>query len=152
MAKIQPPYFGLARCGREWVPVVVFTASRDRAEFLRLADWLCREFHAQVVKRHGGEGTDDKEILDAPGRGLGLAADAVLLPARDLPRQQLPPRPAGVREDRGGRGGRARRLAVPLGSVPPPAGPPNSCLTGRPGCIGSREPAEAGFPPRQERL
>ncbi|MCC2668632.1 MAG: hypothetical protein K0Q72_1103, partial [Armatimonadetes bacterium] len=61
MAKIEPPYCGLARFGREWIPVVVFTASRDRAEFLRLGEWLCREFGAEVVERYGGEGPDNKE-------------------------------------------------------------------------------------------
>jgi hypothetical protein len=38
---------------------MVFT--RARAEFLRLADWLCREFGAVVVERYGGEGPDNKE-------------------------------------------------------------------------------------------
>ena len=61
MAKIEPPYFGLVRQGREWVPAIVFTTSRSRAEFLRLAEWLCREFDAEVIERHGGEGPDEKE-------------------------------------------------------------------------------------------
>lgn len=61
MAKVEPPYWGLARYGRDWVPTVVFSRARDRAEFLRLAEWLGREFAAEVVKRYGGEGPDDKE-------------------------------------------------------------------------------------------
>ena len=61
MATVEPPYFGLARFGREWVPSIVFSGSRDRGEFLRLADWLCREFAAEVVERYGGQGIDDKE-------------------------------------------------------------------------------------------
>jgi hypothetical protein len=58
MARIEPPYLGLARLGREWVPSILFTHSRDRAEFLRLADWLYREFSAEVVERYGGESAD----------------------------------------------------------------------------------------------
>ena len=54
MARVEPPYFGLARFGREWVPSILFTRGRDRAEFVRLADWLCREFGAEVVERYGG--------------------------------------------------------------------------------------------------
>src|SRR5918912_21251 len=61
MATAEPPYFGLGRYGREWVPGIFFTRSRDRAEFLRLAGWLCREFGAEVVERYGGEGAEDKE-------------------------------------------------------------------------------------------
>jgi hypothetical protein len=61
MAKVEPPYFGLGQLGREWVPTIFFTRSRDRAEFLRLADWLSREFHGEVVERYGGEGKEDKE-------------------------------------------------------------------------------------------
>jgi hypothetical protein len=61
MAKGDPPCFGLMRFGREWVPSIVFTRSRDRGEFVRLADWLCRDFRAEVVSRYGGEGEQDKE-------------------------------------------------------------------------------------------
>jgi hypothetical protein len=61
MARVEPPYFGLAQFGREWVPSIVFTRSRDRAEFARLAGWLCREFGAEVVERYGGAGEEDKE-------------------------------------------------------------------------------------------
>lgn len=61
VARVQPPYFGLCQYGREWVPVVVFANTRDRAEFLRLADWLCHEFGADVVERYGGAGVEDKE-------------------------------------------------------------------------------------------
>ena len=61
MARIVPPYFGLAQYGREWVPSVVFTTTLDRAEFVRIADWLCREFGAEVVKRYGNEAPDGKE-------------------------------------------------------------------------------------------
>lgn len=61
MAKVEPPYFGLVRFGREWVPSIFFTRSRDRAEFVRLAEWLGREFHVEVAERYGGEGEDSKE-------------------------------------------------------------------------------------------
>ncbi|MFL5343081.1 MAG: hypothetical protein ACJ8F7_23360 [Gemmataceae bacterium] len=61
MATVEPPNFWLGRYGREWVPGILFTRSRDRAEFIRLADWLCREFGAEVVERYGGEGEEDKE-------------------------------------------------------------------------------------------
>jgi hypothetical protein len=61
MARVQPPYLGLARFGRAWVPSIVFARDRDRAEFVRLADWLCREFGAEVVERYGGEAEQDKE-------------------------------------------------------------------------------------------
>jgi hypothetical protein len=61
MARVEPPYIGLSRYGRTWVPGILFARSRDRAEFIRLADWLCREFAAEVVKRYGGEGEQDKE-------------------------------------------------------------------------------------------
>jgi hypothetical protein len=61
MARVEPPYFGLARYGREWVPVIVFTRSRDRAEFVRLADWLCQEYRVEVVERYGGDRADDKD-------------------------------------------------------------------------------------------
>lgn len=61
MPRPEPPLFGLARYGRDWVPNIYFTHSRYRAEFVRLAGWLCREYHGQVVKRYGGEGDDQKE-------------------------------------------------------------------------------------------
>lgn len=61
MGRVEPPYFGLARYGREWVPSIVFTRSRDRSEFLRLAEWLCRDFGGEVVERYGGEDEDAKE-------------------------------------------------------------------------------------------
>lgn len=69
MAKVEPPYFWLGCYGREWVPGIVFTRSRDRAEFVRLADWLCREFGAEVVERYGGPGAEDKEYWTLRGAG-----------------------------------------------------------------------------------
>ena len=61
VAKLEPPFIGLAPFGRDWVPDIFFTRSRDRGEFLRLADRLCREFRAEVVERYGGEGEEAKE-------------------------------------------------------------------------------------------
>jgi hypothetical protein len=60
-SRIETPYFGLARYGRDRVPSVVFTSSRDRGEFLRLAGWICRDFGGEVVERYGGDGEDHKE-------------------------------------------------------------------------------------------
>lgn len=61
MGKVEPPYLSLAPYMREWPPGLLFTRSRDRGEFLRLADWLCGEFGADVIERYGGGGEDDKE-------------------------------------------------------------------------------------------
>lgn len=61
VGKREPPIIGLAPYGREWVPALVLTRSRERREFLILAEWLCREFRAEVVERYGGEGEEDKE-------------------------------------------------------------------------------------------
>jgi hypothetical protein len=61
VAKPEPPLIALASVGRDWAPGVLFTESRDRAEFVRLAEWLCREFGAEVVERYGGDREEDKE-------------------------------------------------------------------------------------------
>jgi len=107
MARVEPPYFGLGTFGREWVPMIVFTASRDRAEFLRLADWLCREFSVEVVERYGGSGEDDKEYwtLRSP------ASDWLLMRCfypRGISLDSTSPRDLPVFE----------RIAVAVGAVP----------------------------------
>jgi hypothetical protein len=61
MPRVEPPYFGLARYGRNWVPSIHFSRSRDRAEFLRLADSLCRDHGGTVVERYGSDDEDAKE-------------------------------------------------------------------------------------------
>ncbi|WP_020470422.1 hypothetical protein [Zavarzinella formosa] len=61
MAKVDSPYVGLVRFGREWAPSIFFTRDRDRAEFLRLAGWLCQRFRAEVIDRYGGEEAESKE-------------------------------------------------------------------------------------------
>jgi hypothetical protein len=61
VAKPKPSIIGLAPFGRDWVPNIFLTRSRDRSEFLRLAEWLVREFRAEVVDRYGGGGEEAKE-------------------------------------------------------------------------------------------
>lgn len=50
MRRVDPPYFGLARFVREWVPLIHFTRSRERGEY-----------GGEVVERYGGDGPDQKE-------------------------------------------------------------------------------------------
>jgi hypothetical protein len=111
MSRPEPPLFGLARYGRDWVPNIHFTRSRDRREFLRLAEWLCREYHGEVAEHYGGEGEDHKEYWTIRigesdwllmrcfyPYGISLGTDrAADLPTFEAIAQQVGARPVGWR-------------------------------------------------------
>ena len=111
MGNAEPPYIGLARYGRVWVPSIFFTRERDREEFLRLAGWLCEEFGADIVERYGGKGEDDKEYwtLRVAGsdwmlmrcfcpKGISLGGqNAADLPAFEVIARAIGARPVGWR-------------------------------------------------------
>lgn len=111
MARPEPPIIGLAPYGRDWVPNIFLTSRRDRGEFLGFAEWLCREFPAQVIERYGGEGEEAKEYwtLRVDGsdwllmrcyypRGISLAAHSMTdLPAFEAIARAVCASPVGWR-------------------------------------------------------
>jgi len=111
MKTVEPPYLYLWQRGREWAPGIQFTSSRERSEFVRLADWLVCEFGAEVVERRGGQSPEDKEYwtLRSAGsqwllsrcyypRGIDLAGEHVAdLPAFEAIAREVGARPFGWR-------------------------------------------------------
>jgi hypothetical protein len=112
----------------------VFTAARDRPEFLRLADWLCREFGAAVVERYGGDGADDKEYWTLRAGGSDWLLMRCFYP-RGISLDSKSPRDLPVFE----------RIAAAVGAVP--VGWRYRWVRFRRWLAGDERPAEPGATP-----